>query len=199
MDTNTILMYIHAHGYIIIFLFLFFGIVGIPAPEESLLFLLGVLIAHQQLAWEYCLFAGLLGVNAGMLSAYGAGFFLGHPFINKYGKYVGINKDRWHKADAAFRKYGRWTILFGYYLPGIRQISPYMAGMTNFPFVPFLLLSCIGSLLWTLPFVLLGAFFGERFNFPLSYIPLIGLGMFVLFILGVWLNQMIKKKQYGNR
>ena len=41
MNIETILHYIDIYGYLIIFLFLFFGIVGIPAPEESLLFLIG--------------------------------------------------------------------------------------------------------------------------------------------------------------
>ncbi|KHF27154.1 hypothetical protein LR68_04018 [Anoxybacillus sp. BCO1] len=36
MEANNILMYIQSHGYIVLFLSLFFGIVGIPAPEESL-------------------------------------------------------------------------------------------------------------------------------------------------------------------
>jgi membrane protein YqaA with SNARE-associated domain len=90
MDTAIIFTYIQSYGYFIIFLFLFFGIIGIPAPEESLLFFLGVLVAQQQLLWAYCFIVSWFGATMGMLTAYGMGFFFGHPFMKKYGKYIGM-------------------------------------------------------------------------------------------------------------
>lgn len=49
MDTGAWLPYVQSYGYVMLFLFLFCGIVGIPAPEESLLFFVGVVIAKNQL------------------------------------------------------------------------------------------------------------------------------------------------------
>ncbi|UZW65115.1 hypothetical protein OC195_12815 [Priestia flexa] len=45
MELTMVSHYINAFGYITIFLILFCGIVGIPAPEESFLIILGMFIA----------------------------------------------------------------------------------------------------------------------------------------------------------
>jgi membrane protein DedA with SNARE-associated domain len=198
MDTTIIFTYIQSYGYFIIFLFLFFGIVGIPAPEESLLFFLGVLVAQQQLLWAYCFIVSWFGATMGMLTAYGMGFFFGHPFMKKYGKYIGMKAEKWERANQLFQKYGKWGILFGYYIPGLRQISPYMAGVIRFPFGLFLLLSSVGALLWIVPIVLVGMFLGQHVHVPLFSIPLIGVAFFLLFLIVVWLKQLFSKKQFEN-
>lgn len=195
MDTSVLFSYIQSYGYGIIFLFLFFGIVGIPAPEESLLFFLGILISHEQLAWAYCFFVSWLGATIGMITGYGMGRFLGHPFMKKYGKYVGISEEKWERANGLFRKYGKWFVLFGFYLPGVRQISPYMAGVIRFPFRVFLLLSSVGALLWTVPIMLVGMFLGQHIHIPIASIPLIGMVLFFLFLAVVWIKQFFNKKQ----
>ena len=135
MSIETVLQYIDMYGYIIIFLFLFFGIVGIPAPEESLLFLIGILIVHHQLLFGWALLSAILGAYSGMLTAYICGKYIGFPFINKYGKYIGITIGRWRKAQNAYTKNIKKTIVFGFYIPGIRQISPYFAGISGTPFL----------------------------------------------------------------
>jgi membrane-associated protein len=125
VDLTIISQYIHSYGYIVILLVLFCGIVGIPAPEESFLILLGMFIAKHQLnLYESSLFA-FLGVITGMLTAYGLGRYAGTPFFDKYGKYVGLTKEKIEAASGSYHKYGIWTILFGLYIPGLRQISPY--------------------------------------------------------------------------
>ncbi|MBA2876347.1 DedA family protein [Thermaerobacillus caldiproteolyticus] len=198
MDTNIIFSYIQSYGYLIIFLFLFFGIVGIPAPEESLLFFLGILIARQQLLWEYCFVVSWCGATIGMITAYGVGRFLGQPFIKRYGKYVGIKAEKWERANQLFQKYGKWVILFGYYVPGIRQISPYMSGVIQFPFGSFVLLASIGALLWVVPIMLVGMLLGQHVHVPLFYLPLIGIVFFLLFLLALWLKQLFSKKSFEN-
>ena len=194
MNIETILHYIEVYGYVIIFLFLFFGIVGIPAPEESLLFLIGVLIVHHKLSFGWAVLSASLGAFTGMLTAYACGKYMGVPFINKYGKYVGITIGRWRKAEDAYTKNVRKTILFGFYLPGIRQISPYFAGMTKTHFGEFSLLSLLGTLLWTVPFIGAGYYLGKVFRINPAYVPYVGILFLVLFLLYV-LIQYIRKKR----
>lgn len=126
------------------------------------------------------------------------GRFLGHPFVKKYGKYVGIHQANWERTRGLFHKYGKWFVLFGFYVPGVRQISPYMAGVIRFPFRLFLLLSSLGALLWIVPFTLLGIFLGGHLNIPLASIPLIGAALFLLFLAAVWIKQLVGKKQFEN-
>ncbi|KXG09533.1 DedA family protein [Anoxybacillus rupiensis] len=198
MDTNMMFSYIQSYGYIMIFLFIFCGIVGIPAPEESLLFFLGVLVSQKQLEWSYCFLISWFGATMGMITGYGIGRYFGHPFMKKYGKYVGIKAEKWERANELFRKYGKWLVLFGFYLPGVRQIVPYMSGMIHFPFLLFSLLACIGALLWTVPIMLLGMLLGRHMHIPLASIPLIGLALFLLFLAVMWIKHVLSKKQFEN-
>ena len=196
MSVQTLVHYIELYGYFVIFLFLFCGIVGIPAPEESLLFLIGVLSVHHQLTLGLAMLFSILGAFVGMLTAYFFGKYAGSPFIKKYGKYVGISDERWEKVSHNYTKNARKTILFGFYLPGIRQISPYFSGITKIPFRRFFLYSLLGTLLWTIPFIMAGYFAGKVFHINPAYVPYAGVALLILFFLYV-LVKYIKKKKFN--
>jgi membrane-associated protein len=182
---QTVFNNIEAYGYIVIALSLFFGIVGIPAPEESLLFFIGVLVVHHKLAFGQAVMSAIFGAFIGMLTAYVCGKYVGYPFIKKFGKYIGITEARWEKAKDKYTNHVRKTILFGFYMPGIRQISPYFAGITNIPFRSFFVFSLIGSILWIIPSIAAGYFAGRIFHINPAYVPYLGLLFLVLFVIYV--------------
>lgn len=188
MGIETFLNYFNIYGYIIIFIFLFFGIVGIPAPEESMLFLIGVLINQHSLGFILSSLSAFFGAFSGMLSAYVVGKYIGSPFINNYGKYVGITEERWIKVKNKYMKNARRTIIFGFYMPGIRQISPYFAGMNKISFLNFLLSSFIGTVLWIFPFILAGYYTASTFHINPKYVPYMGLVLLLVFLIFALVN-----------
>lgn len=193
METGVWLPYVQSYGYVTLFLFLFCGIVGIPAPEESLLFFVGLIVAKEQLLLWPSLASCWGGAMTGMVAAYGAGRWWGAPFMKKYGKYVGITDERWGRAQLWFRRYGKWGILFSCYAPGVRQICPYMAGVSRFPFRPFLLLAALGTAGWVAPLMFVGLLLGRHVHIPLVSFPLVGLALFLLFLLAAWIGQRRRK------
>ncbi|MFD4817617.1 DedA family protein [Peribacillus butanolivorans] len=199
MNIDSILHFIDLYGYLIIFLFLFMGIVGIPAPEESLLFLIGVLIGQNKLSFGLATLSAFLGAFIGMLIAYVCGKYVGYHFINKFGKYVGITNDRWEKVQGKYMKNVQKTIVFGFYLPGIRQISPYFAGINHIPFFKFLLFSLLGTVLWTVPFIVAGYYLGNAFHINPEYVPLLGVVFIVFLLIYVSINYMKKKKKNAQK
>lgn len=195
MSSQMILNYLDLYGYVIIFMFLFFGIVGIPAPEESLLFLLGVLIAQNQLSFSLAVLAALAGAFVGMLAAYVCGKWVGYPFVKKFGKYIGLTPERWEKARDKFQRNSSKTVFLGFYLPGIRQISPYFAGITGVPFRTFTLFALGGAACWVIPFILLGYFAGSFFSVDPMYVPYIGMMLLLAFIVYVFIKGKKEKRQ----
>lgn len=163
------------------FYFYFFGIVGIPAPEESLLFLIGVLIGNHQLSFAESAVCAEAGVLLGMLSAYWIGKKAGTPFLKKYGRYIGITEQRWNTAQKKYMENHRFMIFAGFYMPGIRQISPYFAGISKVPFHQYLLYSAAGSLSWVLPIIAAGYFAGSLFDINPEYVPYLGGLLLVIF------------------
>ena len=87
MNMDTVNQYLDAYGYGVIFIFLFFGIVGIPAPEESLLVLIGILSGQNEERLIYSILTAYAGTFVGMLTAYGAGRFFG-PTVLRYGRFI---------------------------------------------------------------------------------------------------------------
>ncbi|MBD7909342.1 DedA family protein [Sporosarcina gallistercoris] len=190
MSIETLTDYLLQYGSIVIFILLFFGIVGIPSPEESLIFLIGVLIAQHQLHPIPTAIAAITGALTGMLTAYAGGRFLGYPLLHKVEKFIGLTKERWKKAEQSFKRRRKRTVVFGFYMPGIRQISPYFAGLTTMPFYQFFGLAVFGTVLWVMPFLVAGYVLGRSFHVNPSYAPLVG--VFFLVVMIGWF--LLKKK-----
>ena len=96
--------YIAAYGYIAIFVFLFFGIVGIPAPEESLIIFVGIAISQGTLNFYSALIVAFLGVIVGMFTAYTVGYIIGKPILYKLGKFIGLNKKKVGQGNSNISK-----------------------------------------------------------------------------------------------
>ncbi|TCP19980.1 membrane protein DedA with SNARE-associated domain [Scopulibacillus darangshiensis] len=178
--------YLITYGYFAIFIFIFFGIVGIPSPEESFLLFVGIALSQGSLNLYISILIAFLGAFSGMLTSYFIGYYIGKPFIYKYGKYIGLTKKRWHKARLKFNKYAIWAVAFGYFIPGVRQINPYMAGVSRYRFFPYAISAAIGGAVWTATFVLLGYFLGNKIHKIFSFTPLhiaIAAGFFFLIFL----------------
>jgi membrane-associated protein len=195
MGSDQIIHYIQEYSYFIIFLFLFFGIVGIPSPEESLLFLVGVLAAHGQLSMSWGILCSFLGTFAGMTGGYYAGKFVGYPIINKYGKWIGITEEKAISFEAQFTKNSSKTLIMGFFMPGLRQVAPYLSGIFSINIVRYLVISGAGSLLWTITYILLGWGLGSSFPINPNYVPYLGVALLVIFLVTSLARYLRKKRK----
>jgi membrane-associated protein len=181
MNLESIAPYIQNFGYLAVIVILFCGIVGIPAPEETFMLFIGVLCANHQLNYCFTLGSAFAGVMVGSITSYWIGKIIGKPLINKYGKYIKITPERWDKVEQKFRNHGSVSILFGFYVPGLRQFVPYIAGTSQYPFPYYLILTFLGSTIWVTTFITLGYFVGDRINFV--YLLIIAAFLLVVFFL----------------
>lgn len=182
----------YTYGYFVVFLFLFCGLIGIPAAEESFLLFIGVTLSQIavtdiRLSLTLCILMAVLGATSGMVSAYLIGYYIGEPFILKYGKYIGLSPKRWKIAQDRFQRHTFLAIIVGYFIPGIRQINPYLAGLSRARFVTYLSASILGAVIWSTLFLLLGYFMGNQIHrflgFRLFHVVLIGVVLFIGFII----------------
>lgn len=194
--------YILSYGYFAIFLFLYLGITGIPSPEESFMIFVGLTISQGSLNLYHSIFLAFLGVTLGMISAYTIGYVVGKPLFHKFGKFIGLPPHRFKKATEKFEKNANWAILIGFFIPGMRQINPYMAGISRIPFFIFLVTSMIGSLIWTTTIILIGTFLGDRVRQFIHITPLhlaiLGIAFLILFVLFVVIRFFKKRKARDN-
>jgi LPXTG-motif cell wall-anchored protein len=92
------------------------------------------------------------------------GRLTGYFLIERYGPKLHIKMKRVARIHAWFLRFGRFTLTFGYYVPGVRHLTAYVAGASELEFAPFALFAYSGAAIWSTTFVLLGYFFGDQWS-----------------------------------
>jgi len=161
---QQILHWISQYGYGAIFCLLMFGIVGLPAPDETLLTFTGYLISRGTFTLPAAFATALAGSMCGITLSYWLGRTFGMALIHRYGRYVRVTEEHVNKAHAWFQRVGHWGLTFGYFVPGVRHLTAYAAGMSGLEARPFALFAYSGAVLWISGFIGLGYFLGDRWQ-----------------------------------
>ncbi len=161
---QQVLAWIALYGYLAIFGLLVFGIVGLPVPDETLLTISGYLVFKGHLSLPLAYAAALAGSACGITVSYTLGRTFGLPLIQRYGKYLRLTEERVRKAHAWFERVGHWSLTFGYFVPGVRHVTAFAAGMSDLEPHNFALFAYTGGCLWVATFIGLGYFLGERWE-----------------------------------
>lgn len=160
-DLSTLSEWLVQYGSISLFFLLTLGIIAFPVPEETLMVVAGTLIRHGKLSLSGTFLAAYAGSICGISMSYVIGRFIGLYFITKYGKWVGLSSSRLQKAHQWFEKFGKWTLFFGYFIPGVRHFTGLTAGATKMEFKHFAAFAYAGAFFWATSFLLFGYFFGH--------------------------------------
>ena len=161
---ETAFQWIAQHGYAGIFSLLVLGIVGLPVPDEWLLTFSGYLVFKQTLHFIPTFAAAFSGSACGITVSYTLGRIFDTYVLVKYGSYVHITPERLARVHSWFERRGRWTLLIGYFIPGVRHLTGYVAGASELSFSNFALFAYAGAFCWAAVFITLGYFLGEEWN-----------------------------------
>lgn len=161
---QLVLAWITEYGYLAIFCLLMFGIVGLPVPDETLLTFTGYLVYKGHLTLALAFSCALAGSVSGITISYWLGRTFGLKLIHRYGRYVRLKEEHIHKAHRWFERVGHWGLTFGYFVPGVRHLTAYAAGMSEVRPHHFAAFAYSGAVLWVSTFLALGYFLGERWE-----------------------------------
>jgi membrane protein DedA with SNARE-associated domain len=152
---QQLLAWVSQYGAVALFGLLAFGIVGLPVPNETLLALAGALVRKGELHLVPTLVAACAGNIVGVTASYGIGRFAGMTsWVHNHLARSMLNLEHW------FEKIGKWTLAFGYFVPGVRHLTALAAGSSGFPFRTFVPFAYGGAVIWTLLFLALGYYIG---------------------------------------
>ncbi|WP_203364464.1 DedA family protein [Bacillus sp. REN10] len=191
METQ-ILEYVSQYGYILLFIVGFFGIVGIPVPEESLFVYVGLLAKQSGIAFVPAWLSIGCGAFMGMITSYVLGRKIGKPLLDRYGKYIGMNNGKVKKLILHWDM--KNSLVVGFFIPGIRQFNPYFAGISKFPFLFFIVLSVFGSLIWVLIYMLIGFVISSYIDIHPVYLTIAGAVFFIGFMVHLLIKSFQSKK-----
>jgi len=181
-------------GYIIFFF-------GIIAEGEFIVLTAGFLASLGVLSLPLVYLTTILGVVAGDIAWYGAGYQFGDSVIRKIGlgRWRLINEERMKYIESHFKDNtaGR-TLFVAKFLYGLSHITYLLSGATKLSFKKFIKPAVTSSVLWSLIFVTLGYFFGHSFNLLHRYTKDFGISLTIVVIL-ILLIEYIWKKETKNK
>lgn len=137
---------------------------NIPLPSEVILPFGGYLVYTGRLEFWKTVMAGTVGGTFGSVLSYYLGLRGGRPFLQKYGRYLGINERKLRVADSWFARYGEATVFFTRLLPIIRTFISFPAGIARMNFRRFVLYTFLGSLPWSILLVYAGYALGQNWQ-----------------------------------
>jgi membrane protein DedA with SNARE-associated domain len=165
-------------GYLAMYGFLAVGIIGLPVPDEILMTFIGYLTSLNWFSYSLSIAVCFSGSMTGMLVSYAIGHKVGKPFLTRYGKWIKLTPKRLDKAEEWFRRFGLWTVTFGYFVPGVRHFTCYLAGISGVRIWRYIAYAGSGALVWTVTFITLGRFIGHNLDFAMKVVHrYIGIGV----------------------
>ena len=153
--------WISAYGYFALFGSLMFGIVGLPIPDETLLALSGYLVFKGQLSLLPTVLTSFLGSITGISLSYVIGRMGGYRVLHKYGPRFHITDEKVVTVEGWFERVGKWMLMIGYFIPGVRHLMALVAGSSKMRYPIFAGFAYTGGVVWSLTFILLGYYLGD--------------------------------------
>ena len=160
MIKDYVLAFVMNYGYYGLFVSLVLGIVGLPIPDEILMTYCGYLVSQGSMTFLRTLLSALLGSVTGITLSYWLGRRFGLPVVTKYGRRFGVTEERLGKVNQWYGRFGKIVLMIGYFIPGIRHVTAFAAGIGRMRFGAFCLYAYGGALIWSLTFILLGKSLG---------------------------------------
>lgn len=195
---ETLSFWITQYGSFALFALLALGILALPIPDETLMVLAGIMVARERLLLFPTLTACYSGAICGISVSFLLGSLFGRYLIRHYGGWLGFTESKREQIHRWFKKFGKWTLFFGYFIPGVRHLTGLLAGMGKLEYAEFALYAFSGAFLWASTFFSIGYYVGDYWlarieEFEISF----GVMIFALAILVVCLiiaNQLFRKK-----
>src|SRR5699024_5788765 len=143
-------------------------LLGAVAVDQGLLKLPGLMLAA---------FTGTMVSDVG---CYFAGRHFGRPTLARRSR-------RWRArarvAERLLNRYGAPAIVGFRFVFGVRSVAPRVFRTVNVNPVRFLLLSCLGAIVWTIGFSLLGLLFAHALTALLHHVKQVEIGLLIVILL----------------
>jgi membrane protein DedA with SNARE-associated domain len=96
--------------------------------------------------------AGTLGYLVGSIAGWGAGDYLGRPWLERHGRWLHLSNEKLDRAERWFDRWEEWAVFLGRLTPVMRSFISIPAGVFRARFWPFVWLTLLGSAIWCFAF-----------------------------------------------
>ena len=159
---NFVVITLEKFGYFGIFALMVMESATLPIPSEVVLPFAGYLVFLGQINLWVAIVVASLGSLIGTLIDYWIGYSLGRTVILHYGKYVKLNEKHLVTSEKWFNKFGEMTVLLARFVPLIRTLVAFPAGIAEMKLWKFITFSAIGIFIWDGLLIYLGLLAGQN-------------------------------------
>lgn len=160
-------------------------------PGDSLLVAVGILarVHHEKINIYLAILFLILGAFIGNTANYHLSQFIGKKIIQKNpeGK-IAKGVESVHRL---MQQYGGWAIIYSRFMPFIRSIAPFAAGMSHMNYSHFQFYNIVSAFLWIPSCTLIGFFIGGGEEG--SLVTKIMIGILILALIIGWIYKKQKK------
>jgi membrane protein DedA with SNARE-associated domain len=150
-------------GYPGLFVLMVLESATLPVPSEIVLPLAGWLVFHGQFNFGVAVVVASVGSLVGTLIDYYIGLYLGRAVVLRYGKYVRLHESSLIRTEKWFAKYGEQIVLLARFVPLVRTVIAFPAGIAEMKLWRFIVFSIIGIVVWDAILIYVGYFFGQNY------------------------------------
>ena len=169
--------------YLVLFLIIFCetGLVVTPfLPGDSLLFAAGAIASLGSLSLWWLLILLIVAAILGDTVNYWVGHFLGRRLLSST-RFKVIKKEHLDYTHEFFEKYGGKTIIIARFVPIVRTLAPFVAGLGSMTYGRFMSYNIIGGVAWVVICTVAGYLFGQlpfvKEHFELVVLAIIALSL----------------------
>lgn len=193
MDIETAFAFVSQYGYIALFFILWIGFFCIPVPNEVIVMTSGFVTSKSFLSTIPSLIVTYFGIVMSLTTLYLLGRYCFQPIQHKWMRKPKIQK---HLGNASLliEKYGPFSLIVGYFVPGVRHFVPFIIGSSKMKFRTFSIFAYTTAAVWTTLFFFLGYFFGKHIHEIMQTIYLFVI-TFLIIIGFIFLIYRMKKKK----
>lgn len=172
---ELILETVNNYGYIGICLIILLENIFPILPGVVLIFLGGYLSTITNISLIGIIISSTVGSLIGAIILYYLGKILNKERLkklvkNKYLKFLGIKPNDIEKADEWFDKKGNLSVIYARIIPVVRSVISIPAGMSEMPFLKFIIYTLIGCLLSNSVLSICGYYAGDKKEYILEII-----------------------------
>lgn len=184
---NWLIEVMNDYGYMGILILIAIENIFPPIPSEIILTFGGFMTTTSSLSILGIIISATAGSVIGAIVLYIIGLQLDvarlEIIVDRWGHILRITTNDIHKADDWFDKYGHWTVFFCRFVPLIRSLISIPAGMSNMHLGIFLPLTTLGTLIWNIVLVYLGASVGASWEVIVEYMEIYSKIVYIILFL----------------
>ena len=160
--------YISEFTYFGIFFILLLCGLGLPLPEDIIIFTSGYLSYLGTIEPITALIVNLIGILVGDLIIYGIGYYYGETIL-RFRFFIKIaTYERLEKSKRLFATHGKNPVFFGRFLMGLPAPLFLVAGITRFPFKNFFIMDLTAAIISVPLLFYLSFYFGSHIEYALD-------------------------------